>query len=267
MSKSKFAAMIVSAGVVGVSLAGCGGSSGAGGTVVAQAGRATITEATLNHWMATFVRGDFFQATGGSKAPAGLATDPPDYGSCAKAAKTLAPSPSSGKLILTRTQLEHRCHELYRYVRQEALSYLISVLWAVGQGAELGKHVSEQQVQGHLSTIIREQYKTQQAFATYLANKGWSLADMQYILKRNLLVQKLQADAETKASRLGGGQHALVKVILTRNARWTAKTHCRAGYIVWQCREYKPTSTANESSPAIMFEEMRGARIVGASPR
>jgi hypothetical protein len=263
MSRSKFAVMIVSAVFVGVLSTGCGGSSDSGSTVVAQVGSATITKATLDHWMATFVRGDYYQATGGLKAPPGLATDPADYGSCVAAAKTLAPSPSSGKLILSKAQLEHRCRALYRDVRQEALSYLISVLWAEGQSAELGKHVSEQQVQHYLGGVIEKQYKTRQVFATYLANKGWSLPDMYYILKRNLLEQKLLSDAKVKASQHGGGQQAWTKVVIERDAKWTAKTNCRAGYTVSQCRDYKLTATATtESSPAVMFEEMRGARLI-----
>jgi hypothetical protein len=266
MSKSMFAAIIVSSVLMGALAAGCGGASGNGDAVVAQVGRTPITEATLNHWMATFVRGDFYQAVG-SKAPAGLATNPPNYDSCVKAAKTLAPGPSSGKRILSAAQLEHRCRVLYRDVRHEALSYLISVLWAVGQAAEIGKHVSDQQIQHYLGEIVKEQYKTQQAFTTYLANKGWSLADMQYILKKNILSEQLNTDAKAKASQLGGGKQAFMKVILRRNAQWTAKTNCRAGYVVWQCQEYKPKTTSTEASPAVLFEEMGGSRLINASPR
>jgi hypothetical protein len=122
MSKSRLAAIVITTVLVALLAAGCGSSSGSSGTVVARVGGATITEATLDHWMATFVRGDFYQATGGLKAPAGLATDPPNYSSCVSAAKTLAPSPSSGKLILTSTQLERHCRALVKYVRSEALS-------------------------------------------------------------------------------------------------------------------------------------------------
>jgi len=269
MSKPMFLAMIVAGALLGVLSAGCGGASGSSDPVVAQVGRASITESTLNHRVAAFVRSDFY-AVNVSKAPPGLATDPPDYASCVRAAKTLAPPASSGKRIFTAAQLERRCHSLYTYVRQEALSDLIYGLWAVGQDAEIGKHVSDQAVQQDLGELVKKHYKTQQAFATYLANAGWSLADMHYNVKRSLLAQQLAADSEAKARKLGGGEQALVKVILQRNVKWTNKTNCRAGYVVSQCKEYKATpasTTPIESSPAVIFEEMNGGRYVQASSR
>jgi hypothetical protein len=268
MSKAMFAAMLASAALAGLLAAGCGGASGASGggdTVVAKVGSTPITESTLNHWVATFVRGDFYEAVG-QKAPAGLGTDPPNYPSCVQAAKAIAPSRSSGKRILSKAQLEHRCRVLYRDVAAEALTYLISALWTTGQGAELGKHVTDQEVQRYLSKLVRERYKTTQAFAEYLASKGLSVADMQYLLKRNLLAEQVGREVRAKAQKLGG-QQALIKSIAELNARWTEKTHCRAGHLVAQCHEYTAGSNSTESSPAIIFEEMRGSRFVQALKR
>jgi hypothetical protein len=239
-----------------LSIAGCGGSTGKADAVVAQVGSSTITEPTLLHWMATFIRGDYY-ATTGHKAPDGLAADPPNYSSCASAAATLAPSPASKKHRLTTQELQHACHVLYQDVRAEALSYLISVLWAVGEARELGTTVSDREVQLKLNVLAKQQYSTRQAFTTYLANKGWSLADIHYIYKRNLLSQKLITDARSKASKLGGGQQAFVNVVVRRNVKWTTKTKCRAGDLVWQCQGYRPKASSGPS-PAVLFEEMEG---------
>ncbi len=267
MSKSMFLALIVAGVLLGALLAGCGGTSGSSDAVVAEVGSTPITESMLNHWTATFVRGDFYQVNAG-KAPLGLATDPPDYASCVKAAKTLAPSPSSGKRILTAAQLDHRCHILYGFVRDEALSYLISALWADGMSAEIGKHVSNEDVQRTINESIKKGYKTQQAFATYLANRGWSLSDMRYVVKRNLLNQKLTADAQRKAASLGGGERAFGQVLLQRISKWTKKTSCHAGFVVLRCKEYrakKASTVPEEASPAVIFEEMNGGRYVSAA--
>jgi hypothetical protein len=233
-----------------ICLGGCG--RGGGDAVVAQVGANKITESTLHHWVATFIRGDFYQVIG-AKAPAGLATDPPDYASCVSAAKTLVPRPGSGKPRLNTRQLETRCHELYEAVKLEALSYLISALWTKEQAAQLGHPVTDSEVHTRLQGLIAEKYKTQQAFQSYLRNKGWSLADMNYILKRNLGSERVLEAIRRQAA--SGGTRAFARVVLRNNAKWTAKTNCRAGYLVWQCQEYKPTSPTTRS-PAVLFEEM-----------
>lgn len=130
------AVSIASLVFLAISLPGCGKSASGADSVVAQVGKSPITESTLRHWAATFLRGDFFSGTG-HKAPAGLGTDPPNYAACVAAAKTLTPAP--GKPKLNATQLNRRCHELYRSVSVEALSFLIGSLWSIGQVAELGE--------------------------------------------------------------------------------------------------------------------------------
>ncbi|MBA3807123.1 MAG: hypothetical protein H0X28_01815 [Solirubrobacterales bacterium] len=262
MSKPMFLGVIVAGVLVGGVLAGCGGASGSSDVVVAKVGNTPITESTLNHWTATFVRGDFYSANS-SKAPAGLATDPPDYAVCVKASKTLEPISSSGKPTRSAAQLEHRCQVLYKLVRAEALSYLISSLWAVGMSAEIGKHVSDQDVQRYLGGYIKREYRTQQAFATYLANRGWSIADMHYILKRNLLSQQLDPALRHRAAALGGGERAYGEAYIASISKWTLKTHCRAGDVVARCKGYKakPAKTGpGEASPAVILEEIATGR-------
>lgn len=236
-----------------VLVTGCGGTGGSSDPVVAQVGNTNITESTLHHWTAVFMRGDYFSTTN-TKAPAGLATEPPNYPSCVAAAKTIEPSPSSGKPRLTEAQLNQKCHALYKAVRSEALSYLISVLWEIGQAQEMGRTVSDQEVQKQINTLISRTYKSQQAFFTFLDRKGWSLADMHYIVKRNLLSQII-TDAAVNRATTKAGQRAFVDAVLQRNAKWTTKTQCHTSELVWQCEGYKPPATSGQS-PAVMFEEI-----------
>jgi hypothetical protein len=250
---AKMAVIALTAAVI----SGCGGGSGSGG-VVAQVGGTPITQATLNHWVATFIRGDYYQVIA-KKAPAGLATDPPDYRACVGAAKSLAPIRNSGKPILGEAQLGRRCRQLYQDVRLEALSWLISVLWQKGQAAERGEQVTDAALERNLDKWAKEKYGTRQALMAYLDKKGWSLADLHYILKRNLLSELNLIDLHRKATRVttdpAGIQKALLKYLLKLNARWTSKTSCGAGYVVWQCKEYTPRTSTNPS-PAVLFEEM-----------
>jgi hypothetical protein len=243
--------------------AGCGSSSSSGGNaVVAQVAGKKITESTLNHWTAVFMRGDFYQAAG-RKAPIGFASDPPRPEACVSVAKTFAaktvPTPGVKKPKLSEGQLQVKCRALYTQVRQEALGYVLSILWGEGQVAELGRKVTDREVQQNLKELIVNTYHTQQNFQTTLANKGWSLADIQYIIRRNILGRIFVAALKAKAAKLGGGQSTFVKLVNQSNAKWSTKTNCRPQDLVWECQEYKPSAALGSSSPAVLLEEM-GAR-------
>jgi hypothetical protein len=246
----------LSLGVAG--LGACGGSGGGGpGDVVAQVGTTAITKATLDHWVATFIRGDYYSAIG-RKAPAGLGSDPPNYAACASAAKAAAQQASSGTPQLGKAQLERKCHELYDAVRPEALSYLISVLWSIGEGKERGQEVTDAEVSRKLAKVVSEQYPKQGQLETFLTDKGWTLADMRYILKRNILAATFLASVEKEANNQGSGQRTLVKLVNGITARWAVKTSCHAGYVVWQCKQYRAAAATASATPApaAVLEEM-----------
>jgi hypothetical protein len=237
--------------IAGLSACGGGGNSD---KTVATVGKSTITLATLNHWMSTVVGGDY-QAVNTTRGPAGLASEPADYPRCVSAAEQVVPR-AGGKPELSPAQLLLKCHQLHAAVKEQALSYLIAVLWRAEEGAELHAEVSNREVNHQLQEIRYEQYKSPAAFNRYLADRHWTLGDERYLLKRNMLDTKFLARLKQQAARLGGGEQALSKLVRENVAKWTSRTSCRPGYLAWQCKQYGSRQGASPSA-SVLVEELR----------
>jgi hypothetical protein len=246
-------ALLVALSLSTIGLGACGGG-GARSDMVAQVGSTPITSATLDHWTATFIRGDYYSVTR-KQAPAGLASDPPNYPACVSGAMKIAAQGEQPAKKLTPAQLNTKCHQLYATVKREALSYLISVIWSAGQAAERGFKITEADITDRISQLQDEGYPKPGQFADYLTSKGWSRADLRYIVKRNLLTGEVMKALNARAGKGPDSQPTLVK-LLQNNARvWTAKTSCRAGLVVEQCKEYKGVTPSGPSA-AVLFEQM-----------
>jgi hypothetical protein len=238
-----------------LTLSACG--SGAGSRVVATVGHSEITRATLDHWMTTVVGGDYHQ-TLNAEAPVGLASEPADYPRCVAAAAQVVPK-AEGKAKLSQAQLLLKCRQLHAAIKEQALSYLIAVLWRAEEGAELKATVSDAQVTRVLTETRQKQFKTPADFNRYLAERHWTVGDERTLLKRNLLDTKFLERLKREQDKLGGGQRTYVRLVNAQLSKWTARTDCAHGYQAWQCRQYK-RSKAAKVSPAQIFEQLTAGK-------
>jgi hypothetical protein len=224
---------------------------------VATVGKTKISRSTLNHWMATLAGGDYQEIVGNS-APVGLVSEPADYPRCVAAAKTIKPK-SLPASIPNEARLKIRCRRLHTAVKEQALSYLISALWRVEEGAELGWGVSDREVARQVQELAYRDYKSPAAFRRFLASRHWSLADERYLLKRNLLDTKFLERLRARAAALGGGEKTFGKLVQKNIAKWRAKTSCSPGYTAWQCRPGGSTAEA-DPPPSVLVEQLGGVR-------
>jgi hypothetical protein len=173
------------------------------------------------------------------------------------AAKTIKPAklPAS---IPNEARLKIRCRQLYTAVKEQALSYLISVLWRAEEGAEVGQSVSDREVSRQLQELADQNYKSPAAFRRFLASRHWSLADERYLLKRNLLDTKFLERLKARVASLGGGQQAYARLVRENVAKWSGKTSCNSGYTAWQCRPSGSTAEADPSA-SVLVEQLGGA--------
>src|SRR4051794_40693643 len=130
LSYKSWSALITT--ILAIALSACGSNDSADKTV-ATIGRTKINQRTLSHWMSSVIGSDY-RAVIGSTAPVGLVSDPPDYARCVSVAARLAPK---GTQTLNAVQLRVKCRELYAAAKEQALSYVISVLWRTEEAAEL----------------------------------------------------------------------------------------------------------------------------------
>ncbi len=262
-------ATVVAAMLAAVSVASCGGSHGASGDTVAQIAGTAITRATLNHWMSTIIGGDFYELTG-KVAPTGLVSEPPHYTACVTVLEGYEAAPRPGNAAGAPAALRHKCEQLYRAIKQQTVAYLITADVAVGEGAEQGLTVNSSEIEQAFKRIQAVQFPTETALSQYLADRHWTLKDELYLVKRDLLSQKLTTKLKRKFNSAGGEQ-ALAGYIRETRRRWTAKTTCRPGYVVPGCRQYdsqKATASSSDPSPSALIEELAvGARSTAAAAK
>jgi hypothetical protein len=235
-----------------------GGQGGVPGEVVAKVGRTTVTEPELNHWMSTLAGGDFYEIGRGHAVPLRLASEPPDYAACVASLKTAAAKASSGRAGTTPpaskvnpAQLLDKCHELYAALRLQATTYVIEGAWLIAVAAALGVKAGEAEVQSMLRQIKAREYPGPGQFQRYLTNSRRSLADELFVIKLDVLEQRLGQQLSTHVKQIQ---------LLEAGHRVTAETDCRPGYVVPHCRQFR-TSKTPRHSPAVLLEQV--ATITG----
>jgi hypothetical protein len=238
-----------------VALSGCG-SSGKSVARLEDASHSTISTATLNHWMQAMAGSDFRRRVA-TEGPTGLVSEPYDSSRCIDAAKLVAPRSFYNQLRLDRVQLAEKCGELYRSVKAQALSFLISSQWTLTEAAEHGITVSDADVKRTFARIRKQQYPTEQTLRTYLAERHWSLADLLYEVKLNTIVAKLLPSFQRRVVDAGGGERTYAKLALQHYDDIVAKTNCSNGYVVPGCSEYHgPPSVL--PSPDVIIAQLTG---------
>jgi hypothetical protein len=233
MSRSlRRAAALVFATLAVSILAGCGGK-----TIVHIDGTTnTISAPALDHWMRALVGSDF-RETIGAEGPEGLVAEPVDHHRCFNAAKLVAPRSFFNQLRPSKATLEERCDELYRAVKQQALHFLISVQWADIEAAQRHLGISDADLHKELGKIRKTRFPSEPELRRYLTERQWSLSDLLYRLRYEMLERRLWPQSITVADEFGG-RPGYEKVQTEQQARLTAKTKCERGYVVPGCSSY-----------------------------
>jgi hypothetical protein len=231
-------------------LSACGSG---GKTVASIGGKTQVSQATLNHWMGVVLGGDYFAALN-REAPDGLVSDPPNYASCVSVAARIVPK-AAGKPKLSEGQLRLKCKQLNAGIKEQALNYVLSVLWKQEEGAELGLRMpTEAQISSHLRALIYAQFKNPAYFRKVIAQQRRSLADVRFLIKRNILEVQIYSKITARAAKFGGGEKNIYKLVLKNNAKWQARTSCSPGYNAWECKQYSGHEVL--PPPAVVLERL-----------
>jgi hypothetical protein len=249
LKSTRIVTALVAASLVTIGLPACGGGGGIPGDAVAQVGSTPLTKAALSEWMSSLAGGDFFELAG-ITLPKGLVSDPPNYAVCIADMKTLAPKLSGG-------QPRAKCELLDRSMRQQALTYLLSTQQTFDQAAELGLTVSNGEINQNFKGLQEERFPTAADLRQYLSARDWPLSVERFLLKRNLLSAKLTAALNKKFS----SEKAQIAYLKATHDKLIAKTSCRPGYVVAQCKEYDAAKPpAMPPPPAALIQEVEAAR-------
>jgi foldase protein PrsA len=265
-----------------LALAGCG-SGGIPANAVVNVGGTPITKTAFKHWMTVAATSS---ASGTTEKPA--VPEPPDYTTCiARMAKRVA-NLVTGEST-SRSRLKSECDTQYKSLQTEVLGFLISSDWTLGEAAALGVKLSDAEIKKEFTKIKSEQFRKPSEFQKFLSRTGYTVSDLLFRVKLNLLSQKIQKQIVKEKSTVTQAQinkyyeenkskyatpqkrgkpgpqqplskvqatiekqlistaeqHALGEFTKHVKTKWQAKTECRFGYAVADCRGYKaPNTTA-----------------------
>jgi hypothetical protein len=226
-------ALAVVALATSLCLTACGGSNGPD-TVVASVGAKKITKGTLERWTAIEAILSH-EVTPTRPPPKGLVPDPPDYADCIAYLRKNPARLIAAAQKPTDAQLKSQCRHKHEGLQRHMLDILITNYWLDGEGASRRLSVGD----AELEQALRSQFPTQAAFRRFLAITGESASDERALLRANLMASKLQQTAVAqKPAASAARQRALAAFLRGFTARWTARTSCRPGYVVQECRQF-----------------------------
>jgi hypothetical protein len=137
----------------------------------------------------------------------------------------------------------------YQAAKAEVLGFLISADWLIGESSSLGVRLSDEEVKKQLIEEKLAAFPQPAKFKAYLQSSGETVSDLLLNLKVHLLGQKLEQRA-LKGKSEAAKQKAFAAFVKAFRKKWTAKTECRAGYVVEDCRQYKVPKPAPAPKPS-----------------
>jgi hypothetical protein len=216
--------------------------------MVAKVGSTPITKGQVSHWMSTLAGGDYYELSREHQLPAGLVSDPPRYSRCVAQLEAASAAAPRKLYELSGVQLLAKCRQLYQALRSQAAAFLVRALFVPGLASDLGVSVTDQEVRQFYKRTNAERFPSEAAVASYLSKRRASVSDEMLVAKLDLISQKTLA--KVKAPGAGG-----FGAVSRAEARWTAKTSCKAGYLVEHCKGFKgeaPHTAANPAASVLM---------------
>jgi hypothetical protein len=223
--------VVVSALVmVALALGSCGGS----GETVAEVDGQKISKATLDHWVpieAVISREVYPERP----PPSGVIPDPPSYSACVGYTKSIrasgveAPDPSTQSL-----SPKAECKQRYAALRKHMLQILITYQWLIAESAAQGVKVSDAEVRQNLERYEREQFGSKAKFRRFLKYTHQTVADELLVIRIDQLSTRLQKKILAERGKAGA-----IEYYKRFPEVWTAKTDCRAGYVIPECKQYR----------------------------
>src|ERR1700691_2776120 len=123
----------------------------------------------------------------------------------------------------------------------EALAFLITSEWVLGEAAARKLSVSEAEIKQRLEQTEKQSFPKAGSFDKFLATSGETEAD----LLARVRVEQLQSRivAQISAGKSAAQQHAVLAAFEQAFQRhWKGYTTCKPGYVMEDCAEYRGAS-------------------------
>jgi foldase protein PrsA len=248
-----------------LSIAACG--SGVPGNSVADVAGNPITLQAFNHWMYVAAKGNAAQSGGSS--PVIVPTDPPNFTGCIAQARKEIPQVAKE----SDKQLKSACGQLFTSLSSQVMDFLIRGYWYQADAARQHIHISDAQVQKEFNTEKAQQYPTASAFQTFLTQSGYTIQDLLFRVRLNLVYKALIAKYNkpitnaqiaayyaSHASQFGSPETRNLRIVLTKtqsqaNAAKSALQHGQSWNTV--AKKYS-TDPATKDKGGVMTNVSQG---------
>jgi phosphatidylethanolamine-binding protein (PEBP) family uncharacterized protein len=149
----------------------------------------------------------------------------------------------------------------------QALGFLITSEWVLGEATARGVSVSEAEVKQRFAQLVHESFPKAGSLQKYLAKSGQTEADLLARIKVELLASRISAkvSAGKSAAQRSASLTAFENAF---HAHWKSYTNCQPGYVMEDCKQYKGKPedlTAKSSSRSSSSTASSGSSRSGSS--
>jgi len=119
--------------------------------------------------------------------------------------------------------------------RTEALGFLISSDWVLGEARDLHIGVSAAQIKRQFDRTKGQQFRTRADFEAFLRSSGQTVADLLFRVQLNMLSERIQRHVTPVHGGSRARQRAQSRFVEAFKAKWMAQTYCAPEYAVQDC--------------------------------
>jgi hypothetical protein len=119
--------------------------------------------------------------------------------------------------------------------RTEALQFLITSDWVLGEARDLHIAVSAAQLKRQFDRVKAQQFRTRAEFEAFLRSSGQTVADLLFRVQLNVLSQRIQRHVSAVHGGTRAKQRALSRFVEAFKSKWLAQTYCAPEYAVQDC--------------------------------
>ena len=120
-------------------------------------------------------------------------------------------------------------------VIKQAMSFLISSDWVLGEATDLNIHVSEGEVRHTFDHIRTQQFPKKKEFKAWLKQSGQTVTDLLFRVRLNLNSTRIQKHVLAGHRGAHSQQRALKRFVQDFKLKWEAQTYCDPMYAVTDC--------------------------------
>jgi phosphatidylethanolamine-binding protein (PEBP) family uncharacterized protein len=120
----------------------------------------------------------------------------------------------------------------------QALGFLITSEWVLGEAAARGINVSDAEVKQRFAQLVHESFPKAGSLQKYLAKSSETEADLLARIKVELLASKIAAKV-TAGSSAAQRSALLAAFENDFHTHWKSYTSCNPGYVMEDCKQYK----------------------------